>query len=67
MLAVESFGIGYNNKEESEYLIKIIKENHEEVSEVWNLNLLYVITLKCNYKDIVVDIIMYGYIGKVLH
>ena len=65
-LEVHDFGIKYNNKHDAQDLINTLEKNYKAVSVDWDGGLFCGITLEWDYKNQMVDMIMPGYIIKLL-
>ena len=63
---VDDFGVKYTQKEDALHLLTILKKKFTAVSEDWERKLYCGITLEWNYENGWVDILMPGYIQKVL-
>ena len=65
-LVVDDFGVKYVGKEHADHLIESIKKTYNKLTEDWTGNLYSSITLKWDYVNRTVDILMPGYIKKKL-
>ena len=65
-LVVDDFGVKYDGNQEANYLIKVLWEHYEALSVDWECEIFCSIKLDLDYKKRTVNLIMSGYMAKVL-
>ena len=66
-LVVDNFGVKYVAKEHAKHLLGILKDKYPGVEEDWTEEeCIFGVTLKLNYDEGYLDIVMPGYIKKLL-
>ena len=65
-LVVDDFRVKYDEKQDAQYLIEVLREHYKEVSVDWEGELFCGIKLNWDYKHRTVDLSMTGYIAKIL-
>ena len=65
-LVADNFGFKYDENQDTQYLIKVLPEHYKAVSLDWAARLFCGIKIDWDYKNITVDIIIPGYMAKLL-
>ena len=63
---VDDFGFKYNEKQDTQDLIKVLREHYEALSVDWECEIFCSIKLDLDYKKRTVNLIMSGYMAEVL-